>query len=80
MKKLYSLEIQGKTKTWSFNFYGDTKYLDEWREDGLHIDEVLNTIPEWAVNIGLTKVWIFIQDVFNFRFKYLFKKRDKDDK
>lgn len=67
MKKLLSLEVKGKNKTWSFNFYGDTKYLNDWREDGLNINEVVNTIPEWAVNIRLTRIWIFIQDIFNFR-------------
>lgn len=66
-KKLLSISIKGKTKNWSFNFYGDSKYLDEWREDGLEIDEVVNTIPEWIVMLGLTKGWIFFQDIFNFK-------------
>ena len=73
MKKLLSLEVKGKTKEWSFNFYGDPKYLDEWREDGLEINEVINSVPELINDIGLTRLWIFLQDLFNFRFKDLFK-------
>ena len=68
MKKLLSLEVKGAEKSWSFSFYGDPKHLNEWRQDGLEIDEICNTIPEWVVDIGLSKPWIFIQDLFNFKF------------
>ena len=68
MNKLLSVEIKGKEKNWSFNFYGDPKYLDEWRGDGLEINEICNTIPLWIYSIGLTRFWIFMQDLFNFKF------------
>lgn len=73
MKKLLSIEVKGKTKEWSFSFYGNPKYLDEWRKDGLEINEVINSVPELINDIGLTRLWIFLQDLFNFRFKDLFK-------
>ncbi len=66
MKKLLSLEVKGAEKDWSFTFYDDPKYINEWREDGLEVNEICNTIPEWIVDIGLSKPWIFIQDLFNF--------------
>jgi len=66
MNKLLAVEIKGKEKNWSFNFYGDPKYLDEWREDGLEVVEICNTIPLWVHSMGLTAVWIFVQDLFNF--------------
>ena len=69
MNKLLSVEIKGKEKDWSFNFYGDPKYLDEWREDGLEINEICNTIPLWVHSMGLTRPWIFLQDLFNFNLK-----------
>ncbi len=72
-KRLLSIQVKGQNKTWSFNFIGDTKYLDEWREDGLEIDEVINSVPVCVNEIGLTRPWIFFQDLFNFRFKDLFK-------
>lgn len=67
MKKLYSLEIRGKSKEWSFNIYADPKHVEDWREDGLEINEIVNSIPEWVADIGMTRLWIIIQDIFNFR-------------
>lgn len=68
MKKLLSIKVRGAEKDWSFSFYGDPKHLDEWRDDGLEIDEIVNTVPVWAAELGLQKIWFFIQDVFNFKF------------
>lgn len=67
MNKLLAVEIKGKEKNWSFDFYGDPKYLDEWREDGLEVVEICNTIPLWVHSMGLTSFWIFMQDLFNFK-------------
>jgi hypothetical protein len=69
MNKLMSVEVKGKTKLWSFEFYGDPKYLDEWREDGLEVNEIIYTVPVSVVNAGLAGVWMKAQDIFNFRFK-----------
>ena len=66
-KKLLIIAVRGNQKTWGFNFYGDPKYIQEWRDDGLEIGEVQNVIPVWIVNIGLTRMWCFFQDVFNFK-------------
>lgn len=66
-KKLLSLTVRGKEKRYGFEFYGDPKYLEEWRADGLDVDEVVNTIPTWVVRVGLAKPWCFLQDVFNFK-------------
>lgn len=66
-KKLLSVTVHGKEKTWGFNFYGDTKYLDEWRSDGLEVVEILNTIPQWVVDLNLINIWCFFQDIWNFK-------------
>lgn len=68
MKRQYLIEVKGKEKHWSFNFYADDKYVEEWRKDGLEVNELINSIPLWAHRLGLTKVWFLVQDVFNFRF------------
>ena len=68
MKKLLSVEVKGAEKNWSFDFHGDPKHLEEWREDGLEINEIVNTIPMWVVDMGLMAPWIFFQDLFNFKF------------
>ena len=67
MNRLLSIEIRGDTKDWSFNFYGDPKYIEDWREDGLEINEIINTVPEWVVHLGMVKPWVFFQDLFNFK-------------
>lgn len=77
MNKLLSLEVRGIEKNWSFNFYGDPKHLDAWREDGLVVNEIVNTIPEWVVDAGLLKPWIFFQDLFNFKLWRHYKKKQK---
>jgi len=69
MNKLMSIEVKGNTKKWSFNFYGDPKYLDEWRKDGLEINEIVNTVPLSVANAGLSGIWMKCQDIFNFKFK-----------
>ena len=64
MKRVFEINVRGKTKSWSFDFDGDPKYLDEWRADGLDINPVLSVIPVWVVDIGLLGIWIFFQDLF----------------
>lgn len=49
MKKLYSITVKGKQKEWGFDVWLDPKYLPDWREDGLQIDEVFNIIPVWVL-------------------------------
>lgn len=65
--KLLCIHIRGRHKSWGFNFYGDPKYLDEWREDGLEVTEIVNTVPAWVVDIGMVRPWIFMQDILNFK-------------
>jgi hypothetical protein len=67
MKKLYALTVRGRQREWSFHVDVDPRYVPEWRADGLEIDEIVNTIPEWIVDLHLTRVWCFCQDIFNFR-------------
>lgn len=62
MKQNLCIEIKGKHKNWSFPFKGDPKYIPEWEADGLTVTELLNSIPEWAVDLGLLRPWVFVQD------------------
>lgn len=59
--------LRGREKTWGFDFYGDPKYLAEWRADGLEVHEISNVIPVWVADLGLTRPWCFLQDIFNFK-------------
>ena len=65
MKNKLAINVRGKRKEWSFIFEGDPKFLEEWRSDGLVIDEVINTIPRWWVDLGFSvKLYCDIQDFF----------------
>jgi hypothetical protein len=44
MKTLLSIEVQGNTKRYSFQFEGDTKDLDTYHKEGLHVEIVLENI------------------------------------
>lgn len=57
MKKLYSLDIRGKRKEWCFDIWADPKYVEEWRNDGLVLQEILNTVPMWVADFKLTRIW-----------------------
>jgi hypothetical protein len=75
--KLLSLTVRGRNKTWCFTFYGDTKHLDDWRDDGLEISQVVNVIPVWVANLGLVRQWCFLQDIFNFKWPFAKKAESK---
>ena len=68
MTKLMSIEVVGKSgHAFSFNFYGNQKYIDEWLQEGFVITRIENVIPSWIVDLGLTKQFVFMQDLFNFK-------------
>ena len=64
MKQKISITVKGRNSSWSFQFLGDPKHLAQWRADGLEVAEVLNTVPQWAVQLGLLKPWVRIQDIW----------------
>jgi len=59
------LEVHGKNKTWDFTVEGDSKYLEEWRDDELDINPLVNVIPQLVVDIGGLRPWCFFQDLLN---------------
>lgn len=62
MKQNFSITVRGKRATYAFTFTGDPAHLEGWRADGLEVDQVLNTVPVWAVSLGLTRPWCWAQD------------------
>jgi len=69
MKRHYSLHVHGQNKHWSFDIYTEPGHVKAWREDGLEIAEVVGSCPGWVAELGLSRIWLFVQDVINFRFK-----------
>ena len=66
-KKLYALTVRGHQYRWDFPVMVDPKYVEEWRRDGIEIDEVCNTIPGWVAEAGLETAWCFFQDIFHLK-------------
>lgn len=62
MKRLCLLSVRGKRREWGFDVWVDDKHLEEWREDGLDIHPIVNNIPQWIPELGLTRVWCWLQD------------------
>ncbi len=64
--KLMSIAVRGKSKEWTFSFYADPRYVEEWRSDGLEIYVIENTVPMWVPS-PLIRAWCFLQDTVNFK-------------
>jgi len=60
----YAIDVRGKFYEWSFMFEGREQDLKDWEADGLHVYKVMGSIPQWAVDLGLTRVWCFFEDLF----------------
>lgn len=67
MKKAVTLDIRGKQHRWSVDAVMSQRQIDDMRADGVDVGELINTVPEWAVDMGLLRPWCFVQDVWNFR-------------
>ena len=61
-KQLYCVNVRGRTTEWSFPVWSIPEYVQQWRDDGLIVDEIVNTVPLWVVNLGLLDVWVWLQD------------------
>ncbi len=66
-KKRYSLTVRGQNHEWSFTIEALPAHVEDWRAGDLIVDELLNTIPEWVVRVGLLRPWVFLQDMFYLR-------------
>lgn len=65
---LHAVVVCGKGSTWVIHTYITKETAQDWRDDGLEVYEVLNTIPAWAVYAGIpVRLWFFVQDIFHFK-------------
>ncbi len=64
MKRRCMVVVRGRRHEWAFDFIGDEKYLERWREDGLDVIVIENSVPQWASELGLLRVWCWCQDLW----------------
>lgn len=65
----YALVVKGKSgKEYMFNIEANPEIVVQWELEGIEvIGPRVGWVPEWVVDIGLSRIWFFIQDVFNYR-------------
>lgn len=59
----YVIHVRGKRHEWGITI--PERMVDDLRDDGFEVMEVVNTVPMWVVDLGLTRVWCWCQDVWN---------------
>lgn len=65
--KLVSVEIRGRRSCWGVNWYASQDEIEAMRSDGVEVYEIENIIPGWVAAIGMTRAFVFMQDLWNFR-------------
>lgn len=58
----YAVIVKGRSKHWHLTFENDAQ-AKGMREDGFEVDVVVNTIPVWVAELGLTRAWCLAQDI-----------------
>jgi hypothetical protein len=61
--------IRGRQHEWAIPI--PDRIAADLAEDGFEVFEVVNTVPAWAADVGLTRVWCFAQDVWNLPGRWL---------
>lgn len=59
----FTVTVRGKMSEWSVRV--PPEQAAAMREDGFEVHEIVNTIPEWVVNVGLQRIWCAAQDIWN---------------
>ena len=65
--ELASITIHGEQSTWAVNWHTTPKEIEAMRADGIEVFEIENIIPAWVVDAGLTRTFVFFQDLWNFK-------------
>lgn len=72
----YEVVVRGKQHEWFCRIPENQAVA--MREDGFEVIEVHNSMPMWVVDMGLTRVWVFVEDLWNIPSR-LFRRRPPND-
>lgn len=67
MKRKYLIVLKGRLNRWITVIELTDEAADDMIADGIEIAEFIGIIPGWVRGLGMSKVWLFAADVFNFR-------------
>ncbi len=62
-----SVDVRGTQSEWGIPCDLSRDAVDAMRADGLDVKVIENTIPGWIADLGLTRPWCFMQDLWNFK-------------
>lgn len=64
-----AIEVRGERNTWGVSWDASQEQIDAMRADGIEVDIVVNSIPQWVAELGYwpTRTWCFFQDVWNLK-------------
>jgi hypothetical protein len=60
-KKLFAIYVKGKHHTCRFEFIADEALWTMWENEGFDVHKVLGSTPDWVANVGLDKIWYWLQ-------------------
>lgn len=61
------IHVRGRESEWGVVSDMNQDQIDSMRADGIEVGELANIVPAWAADLGLTRPWCFVQDVWNLR-------------
>lgn len=61
-RRRYAITVRGQHCRWSFPVVAKPRDAESWRRDGLEVDEIVNTVPDWWPLS--TRAWCRLEDLF----------------
>lgn len=61
------VDVRGKGSEWGIPADLSKESIEAVRADGVNIIVPENIIPGWVVDLGFTRPWCFLQDLWNFK-------------
>lgn len=59
----FTTTVRGREHEWRVEV--SEASVDDMRADGIEVQEIVNTIPAWAVNAELGGLWMLVQDIWD---------------
>jgi hypothetical protein len=67
MRRTYVYFIRGKQHEWAIKTELALDTADDMRADGIELNEVWYSMPEWVAYTGMGRAWMFFSDILHFR-------------